>query len=87
MAAPSAPLSSTVTVPTSDGRTCVTSQPSMCVAVGNGFGEVQFSGLAPGFIGLWQINVKLPADVPSGAVPVRVLINGTPTNLVTIAVR
>jgi uncharacterized protein (TIGR03437 family) len=86
-AAPAVPLSSTVTVPTADGRTCVTSQPSLCVAIGNSFGEVQFSGLAPGFIGLWQINVKLPADMPSGNVPVRVLINGAPSNVITIAVR
>jgi uncharacterized protein (TIGR03437 family) len=87
-ASPTTPLSSTVTVPTSDGRTCVTSQPSMCVAIGSSFGEVQYSGLAPGFVGLWQINVKIPADVPAGnAVPVRVLINGAPSNLVSIAVR
>jgi uncharacterized protein (TIGR03437 family) len=86
--APSSPLASTVTVPTSDARTCVTSQPSMCVAVGNGFGEVQYSGLAPGFIGLWQINVRIPADTTAGnAVPVRVLINGTPSNTVTVAIR
>jgi uncharacterized protein (TIGR03437 family) len=82
------PLSSTVTVPTSDGRACVTSQPSMCVAFGSTFGDVQYSGLAPGFIGLWQINVRIPADAPSGnAVPVRVLINGSPSNVVGIAIR
>jgi uncharacterized protein (TIGR03437 family) len=86
-AAPTAPLSQTVTVPTSDARTCVTSQPSMCAAVGNAFGEVQFSGLAPGFVGLWQINVKLPADTPTGNIPVRILINGVPSNTVTVAVR
>jgi uncharacterized protein (TIGR03437 family) len=86
-AASNAPLSQTVTVPTSDARTCVTSQPSMCVAVGNAFGEVQFSGLAPGFVGLWQINVKLPADTPAGNIPVRILINSVPSNTVTIAVR
>lgn len=87
MAAPSSPLSNTVTVPTSDARTCVTSQPSMCVAMGNGFGEVQFSGLAPGFVGLWQVNVRIPADAPSGNLPVRILINGIPSNTVSIAVR
>jgi uncharacterized protein (TIGR03437 family) len=88
MPAAAAPLSSTVTVPTSDGRTCVSSQPSMCVSFGSTFGEVQYSGLAPGFVGLWQINVRIPADAPSGnAVPVRVLINGAPSNVVGIAIR
>jgi uncharacterized protein (TIGR03437 family) len=88
VAAPESPLSSTVTVPTADPRTCVTSQPSMCVAVGTSFAEVQYSGLAPGMIGVWKITLRLPADVPAGnAVPVRVLINGAPSNTVTIAVR
>lgn len=87
-AASASPLSSTVSVPTSDSRTCVTSQPSMCVAVGVSFGDIQYSGLAPGFVGLWQINVRIPADAPAGdAVPVRVVINGAPSNTVSIAIR
>jgi uncharacterized protein (TIGR03437 family) len=87
-AAPSSPLSNTVAVPTSDTRTCLTSQSSMCVAVGSsGFGEIKYSGLAPGYIGLWQINVQLPQGVTGAAVPVRVIINGTPSNTVTVAVR
>jgi uncharacterized protein (TIGR03437 family) len=81
-------LSSTVAVPTSDGRTCLATQPSVCMAIGNTFGDIQFSGLAPGYVGLWQMNVKIPADVPTGgSVPVRVVINGTPSNTVNIAVR
>ena len=48
-AAPSSPpLSSTVAVPTSNGTTCLNNQPSMCVAIGSGFGDVKYSGLAPG---------------------------------------
>jgi uncharacterized protein (TIGR03437 family) len=85
--APLAPLSSTVAVPTSSGTTCLNNQPSMCVAIGSaGFGEVKYSGLAPGYIGLWQINVVVPQGV-RGTVPVRVIINGTPSNTVTVAVR
>jgi uncharacterized protein (TIGR03437 family) len=82
-------LAFTVAVPTADQTTCVTNQPSMCVSVGgNAFGNVQFSGLAPGFIGLWQINVAIPATAPSGSsVPIRVLVNGTPSNTVTVAIR
>ena len=87
-AASSAPLSNTVAVPTSNAGTCLNSQPSMCVAMGgSGFGDVKYSGLAPGFIGLWQINVQLPAGITGNAVPVRVTINGTPSNTITIAVR
>ncbi len=86
-AAPSSPPSSTVTVPTSDAATCVNSQPSMCVAFGNLFGTVQFSGLAPGYVGLWQINVVVPPTLTPGTVNVRILINGTPSNVVSIAVR
>ena len=88
MPAPAGPLVTTVAVPTSDARTCTTAQPSMCVAIGSSFGDVQFSGLAPGYIGLWQINVKLPQGIAAGgAVSLRVLINGVPSNTVTIAVR
>jgi len=87
-AAPSSPLATTVAVPTSDGKTCTTSQPSMCVAIGSGFGNVQFSGLAPGYIGLWQINVLIPQGTATGnAVSVRVLIDGSPSNTVTVAIR
>jgi len=86
--APASPLSNTVAVPTSSGQTCLTSQPSVCVAIGNAFGTIQYSGLAPGYIGLWQINVTIPAGITTGsAVGVRVVINGTPSNQVTIAVR
>jgi adhesin/invasin len=64
------------------------SQPSMCVAIGSsGFGDVKYSGLAPGYIGLWQINVVVPQGLTAGNVAVRVVINGTPSNTVTVAVR
>jgi uncharacterized protein (TIGR03437 family) len=85
--ASASPLSSTVAVPTADSKTCISSQTSMCVVIGSGFGQVQYSGLAPGFIGLWQINVKIPADAPTGNVGLRVIIDGTPSNQVTVAIK
>ncbi|MDX2268084.1 MAG: hypothetical protein NW208_08250 [Bryobacter sp.] len=54
--------------------------------------NVLFSGLAPGFVGLWQINVRVPETVPPGNnVPVIVFQNSQPNlagsgNIVTIAV-
>ncbi|MGO9260805.1 MAG: hypothetical protein ACLQU1_31530 [Bryobacteraceae bacterium] len=85
--AASGTLSYTVAVPTTNGTTCFSAN-SMCVAIGSTFGTVTSTGLPPGFIGLWQINATLPQGVATGsAVPVRVLIDGSPSNLVTVAIR
>jgi uncharacterized protein (TIGR03437 family) len=86
-AAPLSPLSRTVTVAASDAQACLNSQQSVCVIVGsNSFGLVEFSGLAPGFVGLWQMNVTIPSTAPPGAaVPLRVFIDGVPSNTVSIA--
>jgi len=52
---------------------------------------VQFSGLAPGFVGLYQVNVQIPADAMSGSVvPLQISFTpgvGRPSNIVTIAVQ
>jgi uncharacterized protein (TIGR03437 family) len=77
----------TIAVPTSDGQTCL-SQQSVCVAIGSTFGDIQFSGLAPGMVGTWQITVKIPAGAPTGsAVNLRAVINGSLSNLVTVAIK
>jgi uncharacterized protein (TIGR03437 family) len=39
-------------------------------------GDVQWSGLAPGFAGLWQINVQVPSDAPPGDVTVFIIYEG-----------
>ncbi len=47
-----------------------------------------FSGLAPGFVGVYQINVLVPAGVAAGsAVPMSVSVNGVSSNTVTVAVQ
>lgn len=49
---------------------------------------VSYSGLAPGEVGLYQIDVQVPTSVLSGsAVPVVVTMNGLNSNTVTIAVQ
>jgi uncharacterized protein (TIGR03437 family) len=43
--------------------------------------NVQFSGLAPGFVGLWQINVLIPETQAAGnAIPISVQLRGIPSN-------
>jgi uncharacterized protein (TIGR03437 family) len=43
-------------------------------------GDVQFSGLGPGFVGLWQLNVKIPDAVPPGnAISVLVNLRSVPS--------
>ena len=57
------------------------------VTIGGVPATVTFSGLAPGFVGLYQINVEIPAGAPSGgAVAVVVTIGGVQSNVVTIAI-
>jgi uncharacterized protein (TIGR03437 family) len=65
-------------------RTVVT--PS--VTIGGFPAAVDFSGLAPGFVGLYQVNAQIPANAPSGnEVPVVLSIGGVASNTVTIAVQ
>ncbi len=42
--------------------------------------DVQFSGLGPGYVGLWQLNVKIPDAVPPGnAISVLVQLRSVPS--------
>jgi uncharacterized protein (TIGR03437 family) len=72
-AAPGNPLAATATLPT--------------ITIGGKNATVYFSGLAPGFVSLWQLNVQIPTDAPSGvAVEVVVNFSGRMANRVTIAI-
>lgn len=77
----------TVAVPTSDGTACLNRQPSVCVAIGSTFGQIEFSGLVPQKVGMWQLTVKIPLTAVTGNVNLRVLINGVPSNIVTVAIK
>ncbi len=47
-----------------------------------------YCGLAPGLVGLYQVNVTVPAGTPTGnAVPVSLSVGGVAGNAVAIAVR
>jgi uncharacterized protein (TIGR03437 family) len=45
-----------------------------------------FSGLAPGFRGLYQVNAIIPASVPSGLQSLILSVDNTQSNQITIAV-
>ena len=49
---------------------------------------IEYSGLAPGLVGLYQVNVQVPTGVTSGsAIPVVITVGGSVSNSVTIAVQ
>lgn len=57
------------------------------VTIGSVSAPVSFAGLAPGFIGLYQVNVQVPQGVAAGdAVPVMLSIGAVASNTVVIFV-
>jgi len=57
------------------------------VTVGGVIADVSFSGLAPGLVGLYQVNVEIPEGVVSGdSIEVLITIGGIQSNIVTIAI-
>jgi uncharacterized protein (TIGR03437 family) len=57
------------------------------VSIGGVNATPSFSGLAPGFLGLYQINVQVPPNAPIGpAVPLTISVGGTTSNQATIAI-
>jgi uncharacterized protein (TIGR03437 family) len=69
-AAPAAPLSTVTNV-----TATVNGQPA----------TVSFQGLAPGFVGLLQVNLQVPA-LPSGTYPLQMTAGGAKSNSASIAV-
>jgi uncharacterized protein (TIGR03437 family) len=72
--APANPLAQTTTNP--------------IVTIGGVPAMVSFSGMAPGYVGLYQVNALVPEGSAVGsAVPVTISIGGATSNTVTIAVQ
>ena len=73
-AASSSPLSYTTTLP--------------IVTIGGASAQVTYSGLAPGFAGLYQVNAVIPGSAPSGSgVSLALSMGGVLSNTVTIAIQ
>jgi uncharacterized protein (TIGR03437 family) len=50
------------------------------VTMGGVHAAVSFSGLAPGFVGLYQVNAMVPAGLASGNQPVVITVGGSSSN-------
>jgi uncharacterized protein (TIGR03437 family) len=57
------------------------------VTIGGANATVSFSGLAPGFVGLYQINAVVPTGLASGNQPVVVKLGGVSSNSVLLPVK
>ena len=72
-AAPGSPLSLTTSMPT----VTIAGMPTI----------ISFSGQAPGFVGLNQINLQVPANAPIGSQDLILTINGVASKAVKIALK
>jgi uncharacterized protein (TIGR03437 family) len=57
------------------------------ITIGGVSAHVEFSGLAPWFVGLWQVNVTVPADAPTGEQPLVLTTGGSRANPVTVFIK
>jgi minor extracellular serine protease Vpr len=68
--------------PIADGALATTNDDAtliVTVSIGGQSSAVQYAGLAPGFVGLYQINTVMPT-VPSGTNPLIINVNGIPSS-------
>jgi uncharacterized protein (TIGR03437 family) len=65
-----------------------TTQATPAVSIGGVPAPVSYSGLAPGLVGLYQVNVQVPASTPTGnAVNLTLSVGSLTSNTVTVAVQ
>lgn len=77
-ASPSSPIANAPSTQVCFGEHAAVTKPPVCVAA-------QFSGLTPGFVGLYQINVQIPAGLPTGNVPIYYTVAGAASDQEMIA--
>jgi uncharacterized protein (TIGR03437 family) len=54
--------------------------------IGSSTAQVAFAGLAPGFVGLVQVNIVVPSGLQTGAYPLTVTIGSETSNSATVSV-
>lgn len=80
-----------VTPPVEDGVAAATQPLSLSPAIPNVFlaGRqltVMYNGLAPGFAGVWQLDVAIPSDAPTGPALGLSVQNGITSNVISVSV-
>ncbi len=70
----------------SPAQPLATTRATPAVTIGGKNAQVGWSGLAPGIVGLYQINVTVPPDAPSGFQPIVVSANGINSKPATLPV-
>ena len=61
-----------------------TSQSS--ATIGSSTAQVAFAGLAPGFVGLVQVNIVVPSDLQTGDYPLAITIGNETSNPATVSI-
>lgn len=57
------------------------------VTIGGVNASVAYAGLAPGFVGLYQVNAEVPAGLPSGNQPVVITVGGVSSSIALLPVQ
>ena len=65
--------------PASIHATCRAPRAAPTVTIGGSPGGIIFSGLTPGSVALYQVNVSIPTDAPTGTQTLKLSIGGQDT--------
>jgi uncharacterized protein (TIGR03437 family) len=71
----------------SDQAALATTKVTPIVTIGGRPATIEYSGLAPGFVGLYQVNIRIPADAASGPQPLVISMNGIESKAVSIPIQ
>jgi uncharacterized protein (TIGR03437 family) len=67
------------------GQTATMMMPT--VTIGGVAADISYSGLAPDYVGLYQINAVVPSGLPSGNQPVLITVNGVQSSIALLPVQ
>jgi uncharacterized protein (TIGR03437 family) len=68
------------------GSSLSTVTTTVSATIGGQSADVSFAGLAPGFVGLWQVNIVVPTGVTQGDQPLTVTVGGQTSSSANVSV-